>query len=224
MNPALQTLRYDPVADFAPVGLIGHSATLMVANADVPIADVQDLVGQLRITPNKYTYASAGYGTAPHYAAELFNLSAGVAMMGVPYEGSAPAVADTIRGRTQFMFPSLFTALPYVRSGRLKALAVAGPRPSALLPGVPTLAEAGVEGVDVQQWYGLFAPRGTPRLIVDRLNLALNQVLQDEDIVKRIEDHGADVEASAPEQLGELVRRELEKWKGVVQRAGLIAE
>jgi tripartite-type tricarboxylate transporter receptor subunit TctC len=185
---------------------------------------VQDLVGQLRITPNKYTYASAGYGTAPHYAAELFNLSAGVAMMGVPYEGSAPAVTDTIGGRTQFMFPSLFTALPYVRSGRLKALAVAGPRPSALLPGVPTLAEAGVEGVDVQQWYGLFAPRGTPRLIVDRLNLALNQVLQDEDIVKRIEDHGADVEASAPEQLGELVRRELEKWKGVVQRAGLIAE
>jgi tripartite-type tricarboxylate transporter receptor subunit TctC len=224
MNPALQKLRYDPVADFAPVGLVGYSPTLMVANATVPVKDVRDLVAQLKAKPDKYTYASAGNGTAPHYAAELFKLNAGVVMLGAPYKGSAPAISDTIGGQTQFMFPSLYTALPHVKSGKLRALAVAGPKRSALLPEVPTLKEAGVDGVDVQQWYGFFAPAKTPKAIVDQLNKALNQVLADKEIVKRMEEHGADVETSTPEQLGALVKSELTKWKGVVQRAKLTAE
>jgi len=224
MNPALQKLRYDPVADFAPIGLVGYSPTLMVATANVPVKDVKDLVAQLKAKPDKYTYASAGNGTAPHYAAELFKLNAGVVMLGVPYKGSAPAISDTIGGQTQFMFPSLYTALPHVKSGKLRALAVAGPKRSALLPDVPTLKEAGVDGVDVQQWYGFFAPAKTPKAIVDQLNKALNQVLADKEIVKRMEEHGADVETSTPEQLGTLVKNELAKWKGVVQRAKLTAE
>jgi len=224
MNPALQKLRYDPVGDFAPIGLVGYSPTLMVANATVQVKDVKDLVAQLKAKPDKYTYASAGNGTAPHYAAELFKLNAGVVMLGAPYKGSAPAVSDTIGGQTQFMFPSLFTALPHVRSGKLRALAVAGPKRSALLPDVPTLKEAGVDGVDVQQWYGFFAPAKTPKPIIDQLNKALNQVLADQEIVKRIEDHGADVETSTPEQFGTLVKNELVKWKGVVQRAKLSAD
>jgi 2-methylaconitate cis-trans-isomerase PrpF/tripartite-type tricarboxylate transporter receptor subunit TctC len=224
MNPALQKLRYDPIADFAPIGLVGYSPTLMVAHAATPVKDVKDLVAQLKAKPDKYTYASAGNGTAPHYAAELFKINAGVVMLGVPYKGSAPAVSDTIGGQTQFMFPSLFTALPHVKSGKLKALAVAGPKRSALLPDVPTLKEAGVDGVDVQQWYGFFAPAKTPKPIVDQLNKALNQVLADKEIVKRMEDHGADVETSTPEKFGELVKSELAKWKGVVQRAKLTAD
>ena len=224
MNPALQKLRYDPVADFAPIGLVGYSPTLMVATANVPVKDVRDLVAQLKAKPDKYTYASAGNGTAPHYAAELFKLNAGVVMLGAPYKGSAPAISDTIGGQTQFMFPSLYTALPHVKSGKLRALAVAGPKRSPLLPDVPTLKEAGVDGVDVQQWYGFFAPAKTPKAIVDQLNKALNQVLADKEIVKRMEEHGADVETSTPEQLGALVKSELTKWKGVVQRAKLTAE
>jgi len=224
MNPALQKLRYDPVADFAPIGLVGTSPTLMVATANVPVKDVRDLVAQLKAKPDKYTYASAGNGTAPHYAAELFKLNAGVVMLGAPYKGSAPAISDTIGGQTQFMFPSLYTALPHVKSRKLRALAVAGPKRSALLPDVPTLKEAGVDGVDVQQWYGFFAPAKTPKAIVDQLNKALNQVLADKEIVKRMEEHGADVETSTPEQLGALVKSELAKWKGVVQRAKLTAE
>ncbi len=163
MNPALQKLRYDPVADFEPIGLVGYSPTLMVANPAAPIKDVKDLVAQLKAKPDKYTYASAGNGTAPHYAAELFKLNAGVVMLGVPYKGSAPAVSDTIGGQTQIMFPSFFTALPHVKSGKLKALAIAGPKRAALMPDVPTLKEAGVEGVEVQQWYGFFAPAKTPK-------------------------------------------------------------
>jgi tripartite-type tricarboxylate transporter receptor subunit TctC len=224
MNPALQKLRYDPVADFAPIGLVGYSPTLMVATSTVPVKDVRDLVAQLKAKPDKYTYASAGNGTAPHYAAELFKLNAGVVMLGAPYKGSAPAISDTIGGQTQFMFPSLYTALPHVKSGKLRALAVAGPKRSALLPDVPTLKEAGVDGVEVQQWYGFFAPAKTPKAIVDQINKALNQVLADKEIVKRMEEHGADVETSTPEQLGALVKTELAKWKGVVQRAKLTAE
>ncbi len=224
MNPALQKLRYDPVTDFEPVGLVGYSPTLMVANATAPFKDVKDLVAQLKAKPDKYTYASAGNGTAPHFAAELFKLNAGVVMLGVPYKGSAPAVSDTIGGQTQVMFPSFFTALPHVKSGKLRALAVAGPKRSALLPDVPTLKEAGIDGVDVQQWYGFFAPAKTPKAVVDQINKALNQVLNDKEIIKRIEDHGADVETSTPAEFGALVKSELVKWKGVVQKAKLTAD
>jgi len=224
MNPALQALRYDPIADFEPIGLVGSSPTLMVANAAAPFKDVKDLVAQLMAKPDKFTYASAGNGTAPHYAAELFKLNTGVVMLGVPYKGSAPAIGDTIGGQTQVMFPSLFTALPHVKAGKLKAMAVAGPKRSAMLPDVPTMKEADVDGVEVQQWYGLFAPAKTPKAIVDQINKTLNQVLADKDIAKRIEEHGADVQSSTPDQLGALVKSELAKWKSVVQRARLTTD
>lgn len=219
MNPALQKLRYDPVADFAPIGLIATSQTLMVANTKAGIKDAPDLVAQLRAKPDKFAYASAGNGTAPHFAAELFKISAGVSMLGVPYKGAAPAVTDTISGQTQVMFPSLFTALPFVKGGQLKAIGVAGPKRSPLLPDVPTLQEQGIQGVDVQQWYGLFAPARTPPAIVAALNKALEQSLADKDIVHRLAQHGADAQASTPAQFGALVKTELAKWRGVVQRA-----
>lgn len=224
MNPALQKLRYDPVADFAPIGLLATSQTLMVANAKAGIRDAQDLVAQLRARPDKFAYASAGNGTAPHFAAELFKISTGVTMLGVAYKGAAPAVTDTISGQTQVMFPSLFTALPFVKSGQLKALGVAGPKRSPLLADLPTLKEQGIQGVDVQQWYGLFAPARTPPEIVNALNKALQQSLADKEIVRRLAEHGADAEASTPAQFGALVRAELAKWRGVVQRAQIRAD
>lgn len=219
MSPALQKLRYDPVADFAPVGLVGYSPTLMVSHPGSAIKDVKDLVAQLKAKPERYAYASAGNGTAPHFAAELFNLSAGVSMLGVPYKGSAPALTDTIAGQTQVMFPSFFSALPHVRADKLKALAIAGPKRSAQLPNVPTLKEMGIDGVEVQQWYGIFAPAKTPKAVVDPLNKLLNQVLNDKDTMKRIEDQGADVDTSTPEQFGQLVKTEMAKWTAVVQKA-----
>jgi 2-methylaconitate cis-trans-isomerase PrpF/tripartite-type tricarboxylate transporter receptor subunit TctC len=221
MNPALQKLRYDPVADFAPIGLVGYSPTLMVVNPTVQVKDVKDLVAQLKARPDRY---AAGAGTAPHYAAELFKLATATNMTGIPFKGAAPAVSDTIGNHTQVMFPSLFTALPHVKGGKLRAMAIAGPKRSALLPDVPTLKEAGVEGVEVQQWYGFFAPAKTPKPVIDQLNKALNQVLSDKEVIKRMEDHGADVETSTPEQFGTLVKTELVKWKGVVQRAKLTAD
>ncbi len=224
MSPALQELPYDPIDDFAPVGLVCTSPTLMVANVHVPVQGVRDLVAQLKARPDIYSYASVGSGTAPHFAAELFKLHAGVEMVGLPFNGAAPAVDATIAGLTQFMFPSLLTALPQIRAGRMRALAVAGPDRVPALPDLPTLAEEGVEGLDMTQWYALFAPARTPQPVIDDLNKALNQVLASEATIRRIEAHGAEVRASTPDDLRELVRAELAKWRRVVEEAGLAAD
>jgi len=221
MNPALQALRYDPLVDFDPVGLVAWSPTLLVANANLKVRDVADLIAQLKAEPERYAYASAGKGTAPYFAAELFKLHAGVQLLHLPHPGAAPAIADTVAGGASLMFPSRLTAEPYIRSGKLRALAVAGPKRLRDLPEIPTLEEAGVSGLDVTQWYGVFAPAGTPAAIVTRLNEALEAVLREPDVVHRIEGHGATVRTDSPEEFRSLVADELAKWRGVVRQAGL---
>jgi tripartite-type tricarboxylate transporter receptor subunit TctC len=224
MNPALQKLRYDPLSDFEPVGLVGFSPTLMVVTSQLKATDAKAILATIKANDGKFSYASAGNGTAPHFAAELYKLNMKVNLMHVPYKGSAPAVNDTVAGHTQIMFPSLFTALPHVKSGKLHAVGVAGSRRSSALPDVPTLKELGVPGVDVTQWYGLFVPAKTPKAVVDKLNAALNKVLSDKDTVTRIEAQGADVETSTPEELRTLVREDLAKWRHVVRQAKLSAD
>lgn len=224
MNPSLQKLRYDPVKDFEPIGMVGSSATLMVVNPSVKASNAKELVALLKAAPDKISYASAGNGTAPHFAAEMFKLSTGTSMLHVPYKGSAPAVNDIIGGQTQVMFPSLFTAIPYVKGGKMKALGVAGDKRSALMPDVPTLKEQGIAGVDVSQWHAIFAPAKTPKPVVDLLNKTLNQVLADKSVVQRLEGHGAEVSTMSPEQLGSFVQQEQVKWKKVVQAAKLKAD
>lgn len=224
MNPALQKLRYDPVADFEPIGLVATSPVLLVVNPDAGVKDVADLLKQAKADPGRFSYASAGNGTAPHFAAELFKLVTGVSLLHVPYKGSGPAMTDTLGGQTQLMFPSLIAASPHVRAGKLKALAVAGAKRTTTFPNMPTLKEAGVDGVDVTQWYGLFAPAKTPRAVITKLNAALNSALNDKDIIARFAAQGGDVETSTPEQFGNLVKSELIKWRGVVQKAKLVAD
>ena len=224
MNPALQKLRYDPVVDFEPIGLVATSPVLMVVNPDAGVKDVADLLKQARADPAKFSYASAGNGTAPHFAAELFKLQTGVSLLHVPYKGSGPAMTDTLAGQTHLMFPSLIAASPHVKAGKLKALAVAGAKRTTTFPKVPTLKETGVDGVDVTQWYGLFAPAKTPKAVIAQLNTALNSVLNDKDIIARFAAQGGDVETSTPEQFGNLVKSELVKWRQVVQKAKLVAD
>ncbi|KQU91794.1 ABC transporter substrate-binding protein [Variovorax sp. Root318D1] len=224
MNPALQKLRYDPVKDFEPVAMVGTSATLMVVSPSVKANNAKDLVAELKAAPDKTSYASAGNGTAPHFAAEMFKLSTGTSMLHVPYKGSAPAINDTIGGQAQVMFPSLFTAMPYVKAGKLKAIGVAGIKRSPQMADVPTLKEQGIENVDVSQWYGIFAPAKTPKPVIEQLNKVLNTVLADKSVVKRLEDHGAEVETMTPEQMRTYVQQEQVKWKKVVQAAKLSAD
>ncbi|KWT97295.1 MULTISPECIES: tripartite tricarboxylate transporter substrate binding protein [unclassified Variovorax] len=224
MNPALQKLRYDPVKDFEPVGMVGSSPTLMVVNPSVKASNAKELVAALKAAPDNTSYASAGNGTAPHFAAEMFKLSTGTSMLHVPYKGSAPAVTDTIGGQTQVMFPSLFTAMPYVKAGKLKAIGVAGTKRSPQMPDVPTLKEQGVDNVDVSQWYGIFAPAKTPKPVIEQLNKVLNAALADKSVVKKLEDHGAEVETMTSEQMRTYVQQEQVKWKKVVQAAKLSAD
>jgi tripartite-type tricarboxylate transporter receptor subunit TctC len=224
INPALQKLKYDPVTDFEPIGMVAASPTVMVANKAVPVKSAKELVDYLKAKPGTYSYATAGNGTAPHIAGELFKLSAGVDVINVPYKGSAPAVLDTVAGSTQYMFPSLFTAYPHIKGGKLKALGIAGDKRSPVLPDVPTLAEQGIPNVSMSQWYAMFAPAKTPKAVVTRLNTEMNAVLADKDVQKRIEDQGAEVETGTPEQLKTLVQKEVIRWKAVVSAARIKVE
>ena len=224
INPALQKLKYDPVTDFEPIGMVAASPTLLVANNAVAAKSAKELVQLLKGKPGTFSYATAGNGTAPHIAGELFKLSAGLDVVSIPYKGSAPAVLDTISGNTQYMFPSLFTAFPHVKNGKLKALGSAGDKRSSVMPDVPTLAEQGIANVNMSQWYAMFAPAKTPKPVVERLNREMNAVLNDKANAKRIEDQGAEVETGTPEQLKALVQKEVAHWKTVVSAAKIKAE
>ena len=227
-SPALQKLKYDPIADFEPIGTAAYSPILMVASpalsSTLKVNNNKELLIALIAQKNKFSYASAGIGTGPHFAAELFKLRTGADWTHVPYKGAAPAITDTMSGQTSVSFPGLFSAVPFVKAGKLNAIAVAGSKRSSTLPDVPTLQELGISGVEVTQWYGLFAPAKTPKAIIDRLNTALNKVLADKEVIKKIEDQGGDVEGSTPEDLKKLVASELTKWKRVVQQAKITAE
>jgi tripartite-type tricarboxylate transporter receptor subunit TctC len=224
INPALQKLRYDPVNDFEPIGMVAISPTLLVSNPQLPVKNATELVALLKKEPGKYSYASAGTGSAPHLAGELFKLKTGVQMVHVPYKGSGPGLLDTIAGNTQLMFPSLFSAFPHVKAGQLRALALVGEKRSPAMPELPTLAEQGIKDVTMTQWYALFAPAKTPRPVIDRLNHELKAVLAEPDTIKRIEAQGGEVETSTPEQLKDHVKKELARWKGVAAAAKITVD
>ncbi len=224
INPALQKLKYDPVTDFEPIGMVAISPTLLVATDSLPVSNAKELVALLKAKPDSISYASAGKGTAPHLSAELFKINTGTQMLHVPYKGSAPAIVDTIGGTTQVMFPSLFSAYPQVVGGKLKALGIASDKRSKVLPNVPTLKEQGIPNMNVTQWYALFAPAKTPSAIITRLNKELNLTLNEKSNEKKIEDQGAEVETGTPEQLKDLVKKEVVRWKKVVDSAQITAD
>ena len=224
INPALQKLRYDPIKSFEPISLVATSPTLVVANNNLPIKNAKDLVALLKTQPGKISYASSGKGTAPHLSGELFKLHTGTDMLHVPYKGSSPAILDTIGGTTQVMFPSLFTAYPQVKGNKLIALGIAGKKRSPVLPNVPTLAEQGIPNVEIDQWYAMFAPAGTPKAIIQLLNKDLIAVLNEKSNESKIEEQGATVDTSTPEELGELVKKEVARWKKVVDSAKITVD
>lgn len=213
INPALQKLNYDPVRDFTAIGMVADSPTLMVVNSGIGVQDVPGLIKYGQAHPDGLSYASAGPGTAPAVAGELFNRATGAAMLEIPYKGSAPAMTDTLAGVTQVMFPSLFSAYPHLKSGKIVALGVAGARRAKVLPDMPTLAELGVQGVDVAQWYAVFAPANANPEVVAKLNTALNGALNDPAVARKIDEQGAEVRTSTPGELAAFVRDEAVKWK-----------
>ena len=190
----------------------------------VPAHDVPSLVATLRAQPGRYGYASAGDGTPPHFAAALFQLASGAVLSGSTYQGAAPAIADTANGRTHLMFPSLFTAHPFVHGSRLRALAVAGPQRLAMLPDVPTLAEAGVSGFEMSTWYGMFVTTGTPPEVTQRLQTELAKILKMPDIQAKLKGLGGEPGNITPDQFAQMNRQEFTRFGDLIKKANIKLE
>lgn len=224
INPGLSKVPYDPVKDFAAVAQIAEAQGVLVVNPAVPANSVNELIAVAKAKPGALSYASAGNGTAPHIAGELFKQQAGVDLLHVPYKGSSPALVDTLAGTTQVMFPSLVAAAQHIKSGKLRALAVTGKKRSPLFPSLPTIAESGVAGFDITQWYGFFAPAKTPKDIVEKLNRDIVAVMKDPETAKKFADQGADVVTSSPDDFGRFVQSELTKWSTFINTAKITAD
>lgn len=217
-------LGYDPQKDFEPVGLIAKVPNILVVNNDVPAKTLAEYVAYAKAQPQGVTFASSGSGSSIHLSGEMFKMVAKLNLLHVPYRGSAPAVTDLIGGQVQSMFDNAPSAMPHILGGRLRPLAITSAQRSPLLPDVPTVAESGYAGFDVQSWFGLALPRGTPQPIVDRLNAELTKVLAMPDVKKRLGELGATPAGGTPADMRGFVDAEIKRWNAVVKASGAKAE
>ncbi len=212
-NPALRSkMPFDTLRDLAPVSLLVKVPNVLVVNPATTIKTVQDLVAQAKARPGEINFASSGNGSAQHLAAEQFSAMAGVRMTHVAYKGGGPALTDVMAGQVPVFFGSLASSLAYIQGGKLRAVAVTGKSRAAVLPQLPTVAEAGLAGYEVYEWNAVFVPTGTPAAVTERLSRELAAVLQDPDVRKRLEATGAEVIGSTPAELDAFRRAELAKW------------
>jgi len=225
INPSLYpNVGYDPRQDFAPIGLIASSANVVLVHPSLPARSIAELIALAKERPGRLDFASTGSGSSVHLAAELFASMAGVKLNHVPYRGSAPALTDLIGGHVSIMFATLLPAIGLVRDGKVRALAVTGPKRSSIFPDLPTVAEAGLPGYEAVLHYGLVAAAGTPRPIVDKLNAALHEVLNDTGLRARLATEGAEPVASTPEEYAADIDREETKWSKIVRESGAKGE
>lgn len=217
-------LGYDPRKDFAPIGLMAKIPNILVVHPSLPVKTVADYQRFAKAEKNGITFASSGSGSSIHLSGEMFKMQTGLNMLHVPYRGSAPAVADLLGGQVQSMFDNAPSSLPHVQSGKLRAIAVTSAQRLPMLPDVPTLAESGLPGLDVQSWFGLAAPAGTPAPIIAQLNKALNQALDAPEVKKRLQDLAASPAPSTPEQMRTFAEAEITRWQAVVKASGASAE
>jgi len=217
-------LPYDPVKDFAPISIFAESGFILSIHPSVPAQNLQELVALAKSRPGQLTYATFGVASSSHLLAELFSMTAGVKLVHVPYKGSAPAVTDLVGGQVMLMFDSMQSQMPHLRAKRLRALGLAAARRSAVAPEVPTFAEAGLPGVEGGSWYGLLAPAGTPREIVERLHAELRKALAAPEVRARFESAGIDPLGNTPEEFAAQIRADIEKWGRVVRAADIRAE
>jgi tripartite-type tricarboxylate transporter receptor subunit TctC len=213
-------LRFDPVADFAPVSRMTLIAAMLIVNPEVPATTVAELIRYAKANPGKVNFASAGNGTTSHLAGELFKTMAGIDIVHVPYRGGAAAATDLVAGQVQMMIDVMPNAYPLAKGGRVRGLAVSTARRFPGAPDLPTIAESGVPGFDVSAWDGIFAPAGTPAAIIDRLNAAIRQALDENDLREMLIAHGAVAVAGSPEDLARHVVAEKAKWAKIIRASG----
>lgn len=211
---------YDAVKDFAPVILTASATITLVAHPSVPAKSIKELIVLAKSKPRQLNFASPGSGTPQHLAGELFKTMAGVDIVHIPYRGAAPAVIDLLGGQVSLAFVSLPAALPHVKAGKLTALGISASKRSAVAPDVPTIAESGLPGYEAENWYGVLAPAGTPREIVNKLNSEIVKVLRMPEVKERLHSQGFDTLSSTPEEFAAYIKSEIVKWAKVVKDSG----
>lgn len=221
VNPSFYRIKFDPVEDVSPVIQIVKGPLLVSAHPSVPVKTVKELIALARSRPEQITYATSGRGSMGHMVGELFQYMAGVRMTLVPYRGTGPAVTDTIAGQTFLNISGITTTLSFVKSGRLKAVAVTSAQRVAEAPDIPTVAESGLPGYEVTSWQGLIAPKQVPRAIVDRINSEIEKAIRQKDVQERFQSSGVSPAGGTPEHFLDEIRKEIALWRKVVAKAGI---
>jgi tripartite-type tricarboxylate transporter receptor subunit TctC len=221
VNPSLYKLSFDPVNDITPIIQLSQGPFVVAVHPSVPANNLKELIELARRQPDKLSYASAGSGSITHLASELFLDMAKIKIVHIPYKGTGPALNDTIAGSTQLIFGSISTTLQFIKSGRLRGLAVTTPKRIPALPDLPTVAEAAVPGYQVVLWHGLVAPKGVPPPIVDRLNREANEVLKAKEMEDLLATDGVAPAGGTSEQFRAVIKADIERWRGVVKQANI---
>ena len=217
-------LSYDPIKDFEPIGMIAKIPNILVVNPSLPVKTVADYVRYAKDAKDGVTFASSGSGSSIHLSGEMFKMQAKIQMLHIPYKGSAPAVTDLLGGQVESMFDNAPSALPHIKAGKLRPIAVTSAQRSPFLPDVPTIAESGYPGFDVQSWFALVAPAGTPKPIITQLNAALNKALNSPEVRQRMQELAATPEPGSPEKMAAFEASELKRWRDVVKASGAKAD
>lgn len=224
VNPSIYKFTFDPVNDITPIIQLSQGPLLIVVNPSLPVKTTRDLIALAKRKPGEVNFASSGQGSVIHMATELFDSMAGIKMNHIPYKGTGPALTDTIGGQTDVFFSSTATAMPHVKSGKLRAVAVTTAKRIPALPEVPTVAESGVPGYDVTLWHGLIGPKGLPRPIVERISAAASNALKLKDTGEQLQNDGVAPAGGTPEQFAAQIKKEIGVWRKVAADAGVKAE
>jgi tripartite-type tricarboxylate transporter receptor subunit TctC len=224
INPSMyKKLPYDPMKDFVPVSMLGVGPNVLVVHPSLPARSVKELIALAKAHPGRLSYASSGTGGAPHLAGELLKSMARIDMVHIPYKGAGPATIDLLAGQVQVMFAGLGAAITHIKSGKVRGIAVASAKRSVALPELPTIAES-LPGFEASTWFALFAPAGTPKDIVSRLNAELGKVMARKDVQQQLVAQGYETLTSTPEQLAAQLKRDTTLWAGVIRTAGITPE
>ena len=216
-NPAVRKLPYDAIKDFTPIGMIGATPNVLIINPDLPIKNLKEFIDYAKKNPAKLSYGSAGPGTLTHLGMEQLKLAAGIFMVHVPYRGIGPAYTDLLAGQTQAMLPTLYAAIPYLKSNRVRALAVTGQKRSSAEPNIPTFKELGFNGFDGQQWYGVVGPANMPEPIVAKLNTELNKVLASPEFNQEMTSEAMTLMPMMPTQFTNYIKEDIARWAKVAK-------
>lgn len=221
INPSIYSkLPYDTVKDFVPITFAVSATILLVVHPSVPAKSVKELIALAKARPGQLNFGSAGNGTVFHLAAELFKRQAGIDMVHVPFKGGGPTIANLVAGQVSLAFETMLALSPFVKAGRVRALAVASAKRSSVMPELPTIAELGFPAIVAENWYGVYAPAGTSKAIISRLNTEIVKILRTQEVKERFQGLGTEVVASTPEELAEYIRTEIEKWSKTAKEAG----